>query len=46
LRSLDEPHPELEEVWMTEAGKRLKAYREGRLTGIPMETIFSEEHFS
>jgi hypothetical protein len=46
LRSLDEPHPELDEVWMTEAGKRLKAYREGRLTGIAMETIFSEEHFS
>jgi hypothetical protein len=46
LRSLDEPHPELEEVWMNEAGKRLKAYREGRLIGIPMETIFGEEHLS
>jgi putative addiction module component (TIGR02574 family) len=40
LISLDEPDKVIDEIWAEEAEKRLKAYREGRLTGAPMEEIF------
>lgn len=43
-RSLDEPDKKLDDTWTEEAEKRLKAYREGRLEGIPMEEIFTEEY--
>lgn len=43
LKSLDEPDRRLDEIWVEEAEKRLEAYREGRLEGIPMETVFKEE---
>ncbi len=43
LKSLDEPNTSLDEIWAEEAEKRLAAYREGRLEGIPMEEIFKEE---
>lgn len=43
IRSLDEPDMQLDDIWAEEAGKRLRAYREGRLEGIPMEEIFKEE---
>ena len=43
IRSLDEPDKKLNDIWAEEAEKRLKAYREGRLEGIPMEKIFKEE---
>lgn len=33
----------LDDIWLEEAEKRLAAYREGRLEGIPMEEIFVEE---
>ncbi|MFH1861841.1 MAG: addiction module protein, partial [bacterium] len=36
LRSLDEPNQKLAEIWAEEAEKRLKAYRAGKLEGIPM----------
>lgn len=39
LKSLDEPDQRIDEIWAEEAEKRLKAYREGRLEGIPMEEI-------
>ena len=39
LKSLDEPDQKIDEIWAGEAEKRLKAYREGRLEGIPMEEI-------
>lgn len=32
-----------QEIWADEAEKRLRAYREGRLTGIPMEDAFASE---
>ncbi|MEA3275532.1 MAG: addiction module protein [Pseudomonadota bacterium] len=41
--SLDEPDKKLDEIWAMEAEKRLKAYREGKLEGIPMEEVFKEE---
>jgi putative addiction module component (TIGR02574 family) len=43
LNSLDEPDRKLDDIWAEEAEKRLKAYREGRLAGIPMEEIFKAE---
>lgn len=43
LKSLDEPDPKLDSIWAEEAEKRLRAYREGKLEGIPMEDIFKEE---
>lgn len=39
LKSLDEPDQKIDEIWAEEAEKRLKAYKEGRLEGIPMEEI-------
>lgn len=43
LKSLDEPNKEIDDVWSKEAEKRLVAYREGRLEGIPMEEVFKDE---
>ncbi len=40
LKSLDEPDQKIDAIWAEEAGKRLKAYRNGRLEGIPMEEVF------
>lgn len=45
LKSLDEPDRRLDEIWVEEAEKRLKAYREGRLEGIQervLKVIFSK----
>lgn len=42
LRSLDEPDASLDAIWGEEAEKRLIAYREGKLEGIPMGEIFGE----
>ncbi|OGW03127.1 MAG: addiction module protein [Nitrospinae bacterium RIFCSPLOWO2_02_39_17] len=42
IQSIDEPDKKLTDIWMEEAEKRLKAYREGKLEGIPMEEIFKE----
>lgn len=43
LKSLDEPDKKIDEIWALEAEKRLNAYREGKLKGIPMDKIFEEE---
>jgi putative addiction module component (TIGR02574 family) len=43
LKSLDEPDRKIDEIWAEEAEKRLKAYREGKLEGIPMEEVFKVE---
>jgi putative addiction module component (TIGR02574 family) len=43
LKSLDEPDRELDEIWAEEAEKRLMAYREGKLEGIPIEAIFKDQ---
>jgi putative addiction module component (TIGR02574 family) len=39
LESLDEPDKAMDEIWAVEAEKRLHAYREGRLEGVPMEDV-------
>jgi putative addiction module component (TIGR02574 family) len=43
IMSLDEPDKKLDAIWAEEAEKRLKAFSEGKLEGIPMEDIFKEE---
>jgi putative addiction module component (TIGR02574 family) len=43
LRSLDHPDHGLDAIWAEEAEKRLRAYRDGRMKGVPMEEIFEEE---
>lgn len=43
IESLDQPDKKIDEMWAEEAEKRLKAYREGKLEGIPMEDIFSKK---
>jgi len=43
IKSLDEPDSSLDAIWAEEAEKRLKAYRAGKVEGIPMEEIFKEE---
>lgn len=43
IKSLDEPDKALDDLWAEEGEKRLLAYREGRLEGIPMEEIFKKE---
>ena len=43
IRSIDEPNKKLDDLWVEESEKRLKAYREGRLESFPMEEIFKEE---
>ncbi len=42
IKSLDEPDKRLDEIWAEESEKRLKAYRKGKLKGVPMEEIFKE----
>ena len=43
LNSLDKPDSQLEEIWQTEAQQRLQAYRGGKLRGIPMEKVFTDD---
>ncbi len=43
LKSLDEPDRNIDEIWAIEAEKRLKAYRDGSLEGVPMEEIFKDK---
>ncbi|MBU2446338.1 MAG: addiction module protein [Bacteroidetes bacterium] len=40
LKSLDEPNKEIDDIWTSEAEKRLKAYRGGHLKGVPIAEIF------
>ena len=41
LLSLDEPsESEVERLWMEEAERRLKEFREGRTKGIPADEVF------
>ena len=43
LISLDKPDESIEKIWADEAEKRLKAYRSGKLKGIPASEIFTNE---
>ncbi|CAN5619416.1 hypothetical protein BH10ACI3_BH10ACI3_08090 [soil metagenome] len=43
LNSLDIPDERIDDIWAEEAEKRLTAYREGKLEGIPFEEVFKAE---
>jgi len=43
INSLDEPDHKIDEIWAKESEKRLKAYQDGKLTGIPIDEIFKDE---
>jgi len=43
IMSLDEPNKKIDEIWAEEAEKRHKAYRVGKLEGIPLEDVFKED---
>ncbi len=43
IKSLDEPDKKLDEIWAEEAEKRLKAYRAGKLQGVPMGEVFKDK---
>ena len=43
LKSLDVPDPDLDRIWADEAERRLEAYRNGKLSTIPIEEVFGNE---
>jgi len=43
LQSLDEPDKTLDDIWATEAEKRLQAYKAGQIKAIPYDTVFGED---
>lgn len=42
LHSLDRIDPELDRIWIEEAERRLQAYREGNVKGIPASDVIGE----
>lgn len=42
IQSLDRPDKNIDAIWADEAEKRLKAYREGKLKGIPIEDVLGQ----
>jgi putative addiction module component (TIGR02574 family) len=43
LKSLDIPDLELDRIWAEEAERRLAAYRNGKLSGVPIEEVFGSK---
>ncbi len=43
IRSLDEPNAEIDDLWINEAKKRLKAHREKKNSGVTFKKVFGEE---
>ncbi len=41
LESLDKTDEQIEQTWVSESEKRFKAYKEGRVKGIPIELLGS-----
>jgi len=39
MDDLDIPDPDVEKLWIEESEKRYKAYKEGKVKGIPLEVI-------
>lgn len=40
LRSLDQPDPTIDALWLEEAERRLAAYRAGKVRAVPAEDVF------
>ncbi|MFH0796267.1 MAG: addiction module protein [Candidatus Omnitrophota bacterium] len=43
IKSLDVPDPQIEKAWAEEAGKRLKAYKSGKLPIVSFKDMFGKE---
>ncbi len=39
MDDLDVPDPDVEKLWIEESEQRYKAYKEGKVKGIPLEAI-------
>jgi putative addiction module component (TIGR02574 family) len=46
LADLDKPDPEIDRVWAEEARKRWVAYKAGRATTVPYETVMAKHRRS
>ncbi|MDD5560037.1 addiction module protein [Candidatus Methylomirabilis sp.] len=46
LADLDRPDPEIDRVWAEEARKRWEAYKAGRATTVPYETVMAKHRRS
>ncbi len=46
LADLDKPDPEIDRVWAEEARKRWAAYKAGRATTVPYETVMAKHRRS
>ena len=44
IKSLDNPDPAIEKVWVVEAEKRLKAYKAGKAKTVSFEDMFKTTH--
>lgn len=42
LASLDEPDPNIDQLWAREAEERLAAYRRGEIRAIPLEEVLAK----
>jgi putative addiction module component (TIGR02574 family) len=40
IQSLNEPNMEIDEIWIEESRKRLKAYQQGKLKTVSYEQVF------
>ncbi len=40
--SMDRPDPDIEKAWAKESDRRFKAYKAGKIKGIPAEKIFGK----
>ncbi len=43
LKSLDVPDPKIDKIWATEAEKRLKAYKAGKIKAVSLDEVFGKE---
>ena len=46
LADLDRPDPEIDRVWAEEARKRWAAYKAGRVSTVPYETVMAKHRRS
>ncbi len=44
MDDLERPNPQIDELWIEESEKRYKAYKQGKVKGIPLEVI--QERYS
>jgi putative addiction module component (TIGR02574 family) len=42
LASLDEPDPNIDQLWAKEADERMAAYRRGEIRAIPLEEVLAK----